>query len=140
MGKKNLNITVCAIVFAIILMTVSGRTAVYADSTEGQPEVTETTAATVTRTVKKGLVREKDGYHYYIKGKTIKNKWKKIKGRYYWFKSDGVAARNGACKVKGTYYVFDSLARKLTPGKTKAVRIQNRTYIVNKKGKAVKGW
>ena len=42
MGKKNLNITVCAIVFAIILMTVSGRTAVYADSTEGQPEVTET--------------------------------------------------------------------------------------------------
>ena len=51
----------------------------------------ETTVATVTRTVKKGLVREKDGYHYYIKGKTIKNKWKKIKGRYYWFKSDGVA-------------------------------------------------
>lgn len=47
MGKRNLNITVCAIVFAIILMTVSGRTAVYADSTEGQPEVTETTAATV---------------------------------------------------------------------------------------------
>ena len=46
MGKKNLNITVCAIVFAIILMAVSGRTAVYADSTEGQPEVTGTTAAT----------------------------------------------------------------------------------------------
>lgn len=53
MGKKNLNITVCAIVFAIILLTVSGRTAVYADSTEGQTKVTETTAATVTRTVKK---------------------------------------------------------------------------------------
>ena len=52
-GKKNLNITVCAIVFAIILLTVSGRTAVYADSTEGQTKVTETTAATVTRTVKK---------------------------------------------------------------------------------------
>lgn len=47
MGKKNLNITVCAIVFAIILMAVSGRTAVYADSTEGQPEVTGTTAATL---------------------------------------------------------------------------------------------
>ena len=59
MGKKNLNITVCAIVFAIILLTVSGRTAVYADSTEGQTKVTETTAATVTRTVKKGLVRRK---------------------------------------------------------------------------------
>ena len=140
MGKKKLNITMCAMVFAIILVIVSGRTAVYADSTEGRPEVAETTVATVTRTVKKGLVREKDGYHYYIKGKTIKNKWKKIKGRYYWFKSDGVAARNGACKVKGTYYVFDSLARKLTPGKTKAVRIQNRTYLVDKKGKAVKGW
>lgn len=41
MGKKNLNITVCAIVFAIILLTVSGRTAVYADSTEGQTKVTE---------------------------------------------------------------------------------------------------
>lgn len=53
MGKKNLNITVCAIVFAIILLTVSGRTVVYADSTEGQTKVTETTAATVTRTVKK---------------------------------------------------------------------------------------
>ena len=140
MGKKNLNITMCAMVFAIILVIISGQTAVYADSTEGRPEVAETTVATVTRTVKKGLVREKDGYHYYIKGKTIKNKWKKIKGRYYWFKSDGVAARNGACKVKGTYYVFDSLARKLTPGKTKAVRIQNRTYLVDKKGKAVKGW
>ena len=42
--------------------------------------------------------------------------------------------------MKGTYYVFDSLARKLTPGKTKAVRIQNRTHVVDKKGKAVKGW
>ena len=79
MGKKKLNITMCAMVFAIMLVIVSGRTAVYADSTEGRPEVAETTVATVTRTVKKGLVREKDGYHYYIKGKTIKNKWKKSK-------------------------------------------------------------
>ena len=87
------------------------------------------------------FVKYWSGWKYiYANGKCPKNKWKKIKGRYYWFKSDGVAARNGACKVKGTYYVFDSLARKLTPGKTKAVRIQNRTYIVNKKGKAVKGW
>lgn len=36
MGKKNLNITMCAMVFAIILVIISGQTAVYADSTEGR--------------------------------------------------------------------------------------------------------
>lgn len=43
--------------------------------------------------IKKGLVKEKGRYRYYVNNKPIRNKWKKIKGQYYWFCANGVAAR-----------------------------------------------
>lgn len=39
---------------------------------------------------KKGWVKETNGYCYYVKGKKVQNKLQKIKGKTYYFGSDGV--------------------------------------------------
>lgn len=141
--KVTFRFPMTAVILALLLIMFTGMTEVHAEDAatgaDGTAEVTVTPTPTVTK-VKKGLVREKDGYRYYVKGKPVKNKWKKIKGRYYWFKANGIAARNGACKIRGTYYVFDSKARRVAPKKTGPVKINGRQYIVDKNGKAVKGW
>lgn len=81
--------------------------------------------------VKKGLIWEKGGYRYYVNNKPVRNTWKIIKGKYYWFRENGVAARGGACNVRGIYYVFDMNSHKVTPGSTKVVKINTYWFIVN---------
>ena len=46
--------------------------------------------ATVSAAKKTGWVEETNGYCYYVKGKKVKNKLKKIKGKTYYLGSDGV--------------------------------------------------
>ena len=54
--------------------------------------------------MKNGLKKEGKFYRFYVNGKLVKNKWKTIEGKKYFFKPDG----NGAVysnKIKGKYYV-----------------------------------
>lgn len=90
--------------------------------------------------IKKGLVKEKGRYRYYVNNKPIRNKWKKIKGQYYWFCANGVAARGGSYDIKGTRYIFDMKSHRVLPGKTKVVKINKNWFIVDKYGRAVSGW
>ena len=59
----------------------------------------------------------KDGFYYhdanryqisYVSGgKVVKNAWKKIGGKYYYFDEDGLAYTAGTYEIGGKYYLFD---------------------------------
>ena len=46
-------------------------------------------------------------WHYISKSGVCKRGWKKIKGKYYYFKKNGVMARNEKIKINGKTYKFD---------------------------------
>lgn len=75
--------------------------------------------STVTPTLKpkNGLRKEGHAYRYYVNNKPVRNQWKKVKGKYYWLKANGVAAHDGHYNVNGVYYVFDKNAQRVSPGK-----------------------
>lgn len=52
--------------------------------------VVPVSAAAKTKTVKKGWKKEKAGWCYYVNGKKVKNKWKTISKKRYYFGADGV--------------------------------------------------
>ena len=100
-----------------------------------------TVTVTPTPKPKKGLIKEKGGYRYYVKNKPLKNAWKRINSRYYWFKGNGYAAQSGTFKIKNTYYVFDEKARRLAPKKSSVQKVKNNRYFVTSKGTPVSvGW
>lgn len=88
---------------------------------------------------KGGLVKVKGKYRYYQKGKPIKNAWKTVKKKKYYFLSNGDAAV-GSAKINGKYYIFDDKGRLFTPSSTKIIKAGKTKYQVDKKGRAVKGW
>jgi glucan-binding YG repeat protein len=104
---------------------------VYA-ATETTQEIQETQ-----KIQKDGLVQEKGKYHYYQKGKLVKKKWQTIKGKKYYFKSNGDAAI-GSYKIEGTYYIFNAKGQ-LCNTKKKVVTVNSVKYGVNKNGKALLG-
>lgn len=69
------------------------------------PEVTPelplpTSTPKPTPVPKNGLLKEGKVYRYYVNNKPVRNKWKKINGKYYWFKSNGVAALMDITRLK----------------------------------------
>jgi len=87
----------------------------------------------------KGLVKEGTTIRFYQKGEPIKNQWKTIKGKKYYFMSNGTAATK-SYKIKGDYYVFDLNGIKLSPSKKSIVKVGNSHFYVTPKGKPVPGW
>ena len=101
---------------------------------------TGTPAAAVSQAaVKNGLVKEKGGLRCYRKGVLLKNTWKKVSGKTYYFNKKGYAV-SGSVKISGTYYVFQTSCRLLTPAKTAVKTVAGVKYRVSPKGKAVPGW
>ena len=98
--------------------------------------------STVTPTPKpkNGLRKEGHAYRYYVNNKPVRNQWKKVKGKYYWLKANGVAAHDGHYNVNGVYYVFDKNAQRVSPGKKSIVKVSGRRYLVDAEGRAVTGW
>lgn len=98
--------------------------------------------STVTPTPKpkNGLRKEGHAYRYYVNNKPVRNQWKKVKGKYYWLKANGVAAHDGHYNVNGVYYVFDKNAQRMSPGKKSIVKVSGRRYLVDAEGRAVTGW
>jgi len=88
-----------------------------------------------------GAARKKGALVYYEHGKQVKNCWRTINGKRYYFKSNGRAATL-SIKVKGTYYVFDKRGALQSSSKSglRTVKIAGETYRVNGKGEAVAGW
>lgn len=100
----------------------------------------KTTAASMTSTKKlKGLVKQKGYYYYYWKGKTLKNRWKKISGRWYYFDKAG-RALTGSVKINGIRYIFSEKGRLIKPSKNRNVLINGVTYCVRQGGGAKRGW
>ena len=127
------------VVFFFALILSCGAGDVHA-AVNSSAKTSASTGKGSTSKVKKGLIWEKGGYRYYVNNKPVRNTWKIIRGKYYWFRENGVAARGGACNVRGIYYVFDMNSHKVTPGSTKVVKINTYWFIVNKYGKGVGGW
>lgn len=99
-------------------------------------------ATSVTKTAestKNGLVKEGGYYHYYSKGKLLKNQWKDVNGKRYYFKSNGNAATY-SYKIKGQYYVFNERARLVRPVSKKIVLIGTKKYLADSKGRPRTGW
>ncbi len=71
-------------------------------------------------TSKSGLKKEKGKYYYYIKNARVKNRWVNVKGKKYYFGSNGAAYQATSVygktynfvvkKINGKYYGFDKLA------------------------------
>ena len=100
------------------------------------PEVTpELPLPTPTPVPKNGLLKEGKVYRYYVNNKPVRNKWKKINGKYYWFKSNGIAAHDGHYKIKGVFYLFNKNAQRIIPGKKSIVKVNGVMYYVYKNGK-----
>ncbi len=87
----------------------------------------------------KGLTHENGHYRYYKGGERIREKWKRVNGKKYYFKKNGNAA-TGSYKVKGQYYVFDEKGRLLEPSKIKLRKIGQDRFCVDPKGRAQSGW
>ena len=132
--------TVLAVCVAALLITFGGVNSYAAEKTKTQTAKV-TVTATPTPKPKNGLIKEKGGYRYYVKNKPLKNAWKRINNRYYWFKGNGYAVQSGTFKIKNTYYVFDEKARRLAPKKSSVQKVKNNRYFVTSKGTPVSvGW
>ena len=132
--------TVLVVCVAALLITFGGVNSYAAEKTKTQTAKV-TVTATPTPKPKKGLIKEKGGYRYYVKNKPLKNAWKRINSRYYWFRGNGYAAQSGTFKIKNTYYVFDEKARRLAPKKNSVQKVKNNRYFVTSKGTPVSvGW
>lgn len=67
--------TVLAVCVAALLITFGGVNSYAAEKTKTQTAKV-TVTATPTPKPKKGLIKEKGGYRYYVKNKLLKNAWK----------------------------------------------------------------
>ena len=132
--------TVLAVCVAAMLITFGGVNSYAAEKTKAQT-VKVTVTAAPTPKPRNGLIKGKGGYRYYVKNKPLKNAWKRINSRYYWFRGNGYAAQSGTFKIKNTYYVFDEKARRLAPKKNSVQKVKNNRYFVTSKGTPVSvGW
>lgn len=84
---------------------------------------------------KSGLKKENGKIYYYNKGKKIKNKWKTVKGKQYYFSKTGAACK-GFKKIGKDYYYFNSKCRRTNK---KLVKVKGKYYYFLANGKAVTG-
>lgn len=87
--------------------------------------------------VPNGLVVNNGVISYYENETVVKNTWKTVDGKKYYFQSNGKAAV-GSVKVKKAYYVFNE-AGILQTGKKRLVTVKNKQYYAAKNGKALSG-
>jgi hypothetical protein len=106
---------------------------------EIEENLSELTASS-TSASKKGLVKEGNYYRYYKDGVRLKESWKTIKGKRYYFKKNGNAA-TGSYKINGQYYVFDEKGVLLKPKTNAIVTVSNTKYYITPSGTAISaGW
>lgn len=87
--------------------------------------------------VPNGLVVNNGVISYYENGAAVKNAWRTVGGKKYYFQSNGKAAV-GSVKVQKVYYVFNESGI-LQTGKKRLVTVKKKQYYVAKNGKALSG-
>lgn len=99
-----------------------------------------TESATSTMKVKNGLVIEGNKITYWVKGRQVKNCWKKWKGHRYYFKDNGYAAKGGI-RINDRTYVLDENGRQITDKTNRMVKVKdNLYYITSQYGRAATGY
>lgn len=103
-----------------------------------------TSPAGVTKTQKyfqshAGLTKYKSHYYFVKNGKPVKNAWKKVSGKKYYFDSKGRAV-TGSQEIDGKWYVFSAKGKLLTGKSTRTVTVKGVSYRVKKNGRAAAGW
>ena len=74
---------------------------------------------------------------YYENGTLVKNAWRTINGKYFYFDSEGSAVRGKVRKIANAYYAFNADGTMATKG---WVKLDNNTYYVeNNDGNLAKG-
>ena len=96
--------------------------------------------ASISAATKTGLVKVNGKVRYYKKGKVVKKKWKTIKKKKYYFKSNGYAATK-SYKVKGVTYIFgaNGVLKAHSGSKNKVYKISGALYLAAPSGKAASG-
>ena len=121
----------CVLLWAILWILLFSSVSFAAENQE--------VAETSTLAVKKGLIKEADGkYYYYYKGKPLRNRWKTIKGKRYYFGKTGKAAI-GAAKINGVWRIFNAEGQLVKTGKNTMVKIGKTTYYADGRGRALTG-
>ncbi len=105
-GFKSLQVFLLFLIVSTYLTALSVRAgASDLPATQGEEVLSEAqTTAKKEKNRKKGLVRENGHYRYYKGGERLREKWKRVNGKKYYFKKNGNAA-TGSYKVKGQYYI-----------------------------------
>ena len=86
-----------------------------------------------THAAQKGWVKAGKTYRYRIQSSYVKNRVKKIKGKYYYFDKKGLR-KSGWVNYKGHRYYFDKKTGEAYVGKHK---IKKNSYIFRKTGRLV---
>ena len=86
-----------------------------------------------THAAQKGWVKVGKTYRYRVQSSYVKNRVKKIKGKYYYFDKKGLR-KSGWMNYKGHRYYFDKKTGEAYVGKHK---IKKNSYIFRKTGRLV---
>ena len=90
---------------------------------------------------KTGVESEAGAISFYENGKRVRNAWRTIGSKRYYFNKAGEAVTGGV-KIGGKHYVFNSkgeLARSSKSG-LHTVKVSGEVYRADKRGRAVSGW
>lgn len=136
------------VIFATLFMVFAVQMFASSVAVEVQAATVKKTTVTATPTAiptkapqkkKTGLYKEKGKYYYYVNGKKIKNQWKTVKGKRYYFGSKYYAVTYHN-KIGGKIYVFDTAGKLLTGKNSRIVNVGKNSYYLNKYGNPSKGW
>ena len=87
-----------------------------------------------------GLVKCRNGrYCFYYKGKKLKNTWRTVAQKQYYFGASGYCVTT-SINLKGTIYVFNSEGQLYKPSRRRIYKSKGYYYCVNSNGTADAGW
>lgn len=88
-----------------------------------------------------GLQKKNGAFYCYEDGVKVRNAWRTIGGKRYYFKASGKAATKST-KINSVYYVFgtDGALKKSNKAGKRIVKVAGKSYQVKPSGKAAKGW
>ena len=103
-------------------------------------EVQAATKTTAKKNVRvNGLYKGKYNYCYYQHGRKVRNAWKTVNRKKYYFGRDGYAYR-GSCDVNGIRYMFRSDRSLYTRTRSGFVTIGKYRYYLYNNGRLRTGW
>lgn len=89
---------------------------------------------------KKGLAVRNGYYVYFSRNRQVKNAWKTVSGKKYYFSGNGYSVK-GLAKAAGKYYWFDQNTTALVTSSKSYWKMVGKTkHYFDKNGRALTGW